>query len=127
MSQVLSKAQELADAISVSEELGSLREAAERLDSDEIANVALRDFQEKQQVMQRAASSGIQLPDEQKKELTSIQNQIREIPTVQDFAVAQNNFNSLMSRVNDIIAAAVSGVEPGDGGGCSEPGCGCGH
>ena len=127
MSQVLGKAQELADAISVSDELSSLREAAELLDSDEMANAALKNFQEKQEMVQRAASSGLQLPDEQMSELQSMQGQIREIPTVQDFAAAQNVFNDLMNKVNDIIAAAVMGTEPGEGGSCSDPGCGCNH
>lgn len=127
MSQVLSKAQELADAISVSEELAGLRGAAERLDDDEMANAALRKFQEKQEMIQRAASSGLELPDEQMEELKTMQGQIREIPTVQEFAVAQNKFNNLMNDVNNIIAAAVSGIEPDDSGSECGPGCGCSH
>lgn len=125
---VLAKAEELADAISESEELTALRDAAERLDGDEIANAALSKFQEKQEMVQRAATSGLQLPDEQMQELKQMQDKIREIPAVQDFAMAQSNFNDLMGRVNNIIAAAVMGPdEDNSGGGCSEPGCSCGH
>lgn len=127
MSEVLGKAQELADAISISEELTSLREAAELLDKDEMANATLKTFQEKQEVVQRAASSGIQLPEEQMSEMQSMQSRIRDIPTVQDFAGAQNNFNNLMSEVNDIIAAAVMGSEPESSGDNCGPGCSCGH
>lgn len=126
MSMVITKAQELADAISESDELTGLKEAAERLDSDETANEALTRFQEKQQVIQRAATSGLQLPDEQMEELKQMQEQIRTIPVVQEFANAQSSFNTLMGQVNDIIAAAVTGEEPGDSS-CSSPGCSCGH
>ena len=126
MSVVITKAQELADAISESDELTSLKEAADRLDSDEAANEALSRFQEKQQVIQRAASSGLQLPDEQMEELKEMQEQIRTIPVVQDFAAAQAGFNTLMGQVNDIIAAAVTGEEPGESS-CNSPGCSCGH
>lgn len=128
MSLVLEKAQELADAISASEELVTLRGAAECLDGDEIANAALKRFQEKQEMMQRAASSGLQLPDEQMSELQTMQSQIRDIPTVQDFALAQNEFNNMMNRVNDIIAAAVMGTDPDEGGHAGHgASCGCGH
>ncbi len=130
MSTVLTKAEELAAAISESEELCSLREAAERVDGDEIATAALQKFSEKQEMVQRAASSGLQLPPEQMEELQEMQGQIRDIPSIQDFATAQTGFNELMDRVNEIISAAVMGREPGEapeehshGGGC---GCG-GH
>lgn len=128
MSQVLSKAQELADAISVSDELAKLRDAAGRLDCDEAANGALKRFQEKQDMIHRAAKSGLELPQDQMEELKDMQGQIQNIPTVQDFAVAQSQFNDLMNRVNDIIAAAVTGEEPEDmAQGGHGPGCGCRH
>lgn len=127
MSVVIAKAEELADAISESPELTVLREAAEKLDGDEIANAALSRFQEKQEMVQRAATSGLQLPDEQMQEIKSMQDQIRDIPAVQQFAEAQTSFNELMGQVNNIIAAAVMGPDAEPSGGCQEPGCSCGH
>lgn len=130
MSQVLSKAEELANAISDCDELVDLRGAAGRLDDDETANVALRNFQEKQATLQRAAKSGLELPPEQMDELKMMQGEIQQIPSVQDFAAAQTRFNDLMNHVNNIIAAAVSGEEPGgmaDGGGGCGGGCSCSH
>ncbi len=130
MSIVLSKAEELAAAISASEELVVLRQAAERVDSDEMATAALQKFSEKQEMVQRAASSGLQLPPEQMEELQEMQGQIRDIPSIQDFASAQTCFTELMDKVNEIISAAVMGREPGDS---PEPhshssSCGCkGH
>ncbi|RJQ45819.1 MAG: YlbF family regulator [Gaiellales bacterium] len=128
MSAVLDKAQELADAISESDELEDLREAAERLDEDEIASAAIKQFQDKQETIRRAASSGLELPEDHINELKELQGRISDIPTVQDFAAAQNGFNVMMSKVNDIIAAAVTGVIPGEdeGGSGHGPGCGCG-
>lgn len=128
MSAVLDKAQELADAISDSDELEDLRQAAERLDDDEIASAAIKQFQDKQEVIRRAASSGLELPEDQISELKELQGRISDIPTVQDFAAAQNGFNVMMSKVNDIIATAVTGITPGEEEGGSEcgPGCGCG-
>jgi cell fate (sporulation/competence/biofilm development) regulator YlbF (YheA/YmcA/DUF963 family) len=128
MSIVLTKAEELATAISDSEELGLLRQAAERVDSDEMATAALQKFSEKQETVQRAASSGLQLPPEQMDELQEMQGQIRDIPSIQDFASAQTGFNQLMDRVNDIISAAVMGRKPGDGPDEHSHGssCGCG-
>lgn len=118
MSIVLSKAEELAAAISDSEELGILREAAQKVDGDEAANAALQKFSEKQEMVQRAASSGLQLPPEQMEELQELQAQIRDIPTIKDFAEAQGSFNQLMDKVNEIISAAVMGREPGDANDC---------
>jgi cell fate (sporulation/competence/biofilm development) regulator YlbF (YheA/YmcA/DUF963 family) len=112
MSQVLDKAQELAEAISTCEELNTLRLAAERVDTDEAATFALKRFQEKQQVLQRAAESGLELPQEQISEIQSLQEEIRDIPTIREFALAQSQFNALIDRVNDIIASAVMGVNP---------------
>ncbi|MDO8736859.1 MAG: YlbF family regulator [Thermoleophilia bacterium] len=145
MSIVLSKAEELAAAISECEELGVLREAAQKVDSDEAASAALQKFSEKQEMVQRAASSGLQLPPEQMEELQEMQGQIREIPSIKDFATAQGSFNVLMDQVNEIISAAVMGREPGEVSDCGcapgtdnsgecAPGdggnggsCGCGH
>lgn len=124
---VIAKAEELAGAISESEELTALREAAERLDKDETASAALSKFQQRQEMVQRAATSGLQLPEEQMQELKDMQSEIRDIPSVQEFAEAQTSFNNLMGRVNDIIAAAVMGPDAEPSGGCSEPGCSCGH
>lgn len=145
MSIVLSKAEELAAAISDCEELGVLREAAQKVDSDDAANAALQKFSEKQEMVQRAASSGLQLPPEQMEELQEMQAQIRDIPTIKDFAEAQGNFNQLMDKVNEVISAAVMGRDPGDASDCgcapgdkdssgacapgdsSSGGCGCSH
>lgn len=129
MSVILDKAQELADAISASEELVLLREAAEKVDNDEAATTALHKFQEKQEMVQRAASSGLQLPPEQMEELQAMQGEIRDIPTIQGFATAQTSFNELMDKVNEIISCAVMGKQAGDGpdGESCGTGCSCGH
>lgn len=119
MSIVLSKAEELAAAISDCEELGLLRVAAQKVDSDEAANAALQKFSEKQEMVQRAASSGLQLPPEQMEELQEMQAQIRDIPAIKDFATAQGSFNQLMDQVNEIISAAVMGREPGEANDCA--------
>jgi len=142
---VLSKAEELAAAISDCEELGLLREAAQKVDGDEAASAALQKFSEKQEMVQRAASSGLQLPPEQMEELQEMQAQIRDIPSIKDFATAQGSFNQLMDQVNELISAAVMGREPGDADDCGcaqgdksnsgacapgdngSGGCGCSH
>ena len=129
MSIILTKAEELAAAISDCEELGVLREAAERVDNDETASAALQKFSEKQEMVQRAASSGIQLPPEQMEELQEMQGKIRDIPSIQNFATAQTSFNQLMDSVNEIISAAVMGREPGAAPDEHSHGadCGCDH
>ncbi len=130
MSLVLSKAQELASAISESEELAQLRVAAEKVDNDEAATAALKQFQEKQETIQMATRTGLELPPEQMAEMQTLQGKIREIPSIQGFAEAQNQFNALIDQVNDVIAGAVMGAAPGA---VQEephqhgPGCNCGH
>jgi len=52
------------------------------------------------------------LPKEQISEIQSLQEEIRDIPTIREFALAQSQFNALIDRVNDIIASAVMGVNP---------------
>ncbi len=130
MSLILDKAQELAEAISESDELLRLRDAAEKVDTDESATFALKRFQEKQETLQRAAQSGLELPPEQITEIQSLQEEIRSISTIRDFADAQNQFNSLIDQVNNIIAGAVMGVHPGavqDDPHAHGSGCSCGH
>ncbi len=130
MSLVLEKAQELADAISVSDELTKLRSAAEKVDTDEKATTALKKFQEKQETIQMAARSGLELPPERMAEMQTLQGQIQQIPSIQDFAHAQGNFNALIDKVNDIIAGAVMGISPESAqSGPHEhgPGCSCGR
>lgn len=108
---VLDKAQELADAISTCDELAVLKRAAERIDTDETASTMLREFQEKQATTKQAGSAGLQLPPEHTSEMQSLQGRIDSNQFIQDFAQAQGNFNDLIERVNDIIAAAVLGME----------------
>jgi cell fate (sporulation/competence/biofilm development) regulator YlbF (YheA/YmcA/DUF963 family) len=130
MSLVLDKAQELAEAISDSDELATLRTAAEQVDTDEAATGALKKFQEKQETIQMAARSGLELPPEQMAEMQTLQGQIREIPSIQNFAEAQGQFNALIDQVNDIIAGAVMGIVPGATQADPHehgPGCSCGH
>lgn len=127
---VLDKAQQLAEEISGCEELAVLRRAAEEIDADNEASEMLKEFQQKQATAEQAHASGIELPREQIIEIQALQAQIHEYQCIQDFAKAQGNFNDLMNRVNDIIAAAVMGApdeeqpEPHDHGGhVHGPGC----
>lgn len=129
MSAVIDKARELADAISDSEELTDLRDAAQKVEGDETATSMIERFREKQEVAQRAASSGLQMPDEQISDLKAMQGQINSIPSIQVFNEAQGKFNKLMEQVNTIIATALSSQEEGEGPDSCSPGsgCGCGH
>lgn len=127
---VLDKAQQLAEVISSCDELEVLRRAAEQIDADDKASAMLKEFQAKQATAEQAHASGIELPREQIVEIQAMQAQIHEYQCIQDFAKAQGNFNDLMNRVNDIIAAAVMGApdeeqpEPQDHGGhVHGPGC----
>ncbi len=113
MSVVLEKARELAEAISVCDELADLREAARIVEGDELATSMIDRLREKQEVVRRAASSGLELPEEQITELRELQGQISDIESVRRFNIAQGKFNSLMEQVNDIIAHALSGEEEG--------------
>ncbi|GBE57491.1 hypothetical protein BMS3Abin01_00411 [bacterium BMS3Abin01] len=128
MTVVLDKAQELADAISSCEELSQLKEAAQQVEGDETATSMIGRLQEKQEVIRRAASTGLELPEEQIGELKELQAQIGDIPAVQEFNQAQGKFNQLMEQVNNIIAHALSDGEPGDDPEVANGGhsCGCG-
>ncbi len=128
MTIVLDKAQELADAISSCEELSQLKTAAQQVEGDETATNMIGRLQEKQEVIRRAASTGLELPEEQIGELKELQAQIGDIPAVREFNLAQGKFNQLMEQVNNIIAHALSDGEPGDDPGSANGGhsCGCG-
>lgn len=127
MSIVLDKAQELADAISDCDELVELREAAEKVEDDEAATSMIERLQEKQEIVRRAASSGLELPDEQISELKRLQGQIGDIESVRDFNLAQGSFNKLMEDVNNIIAQALSGDDPDAGADARGNGPACNH
>lgn len=128
MSIVLEKAQELAEAISLCDELADLRDAAQKVEGDEAATIMIERLKEKQEVVRRAASSGLELPEDQISELKSLQGEISEIDSVREFNMAQGNFNTLMEQVNNIIATALSGEtgEEPDSSDCGHGDCGCG-
>jgi cell fate (sporulation/competence/biofilm development) regulator YlbF (YheA/YmcA/DUF963 family) len=128
MSIVLEKARELAEAISLCDELADLRDAAEKVEGDEAATQMIERLKEKQEVVRRAASSGLELPEEQISELKNLQGEIGDIASVKEFNMAQGNFNNLMEQVNNIIATALSGDsgEDPESGGCGHSDCGCG-
>lgn len=104
---VYDKANELAKALSESEEYKSYRAAKEKVDKSSSAKDILNDFKKRQFELQAMQLSG-QKPDESK--LSQIQSLYQVIilnPDIAEYLKAEFTFNQMFSDIYNIIGKAV--------------------
>lgn len=104
---VYDKANELAKALSESEEYKSYKAAKEKVDKDSRSKDMLKDFKKRQFELQAMQLSG-QKPDESK--LSQIQSLYQVIilnPDIAEYLQAELRFNQMFSDVYNIIGKAV--------------------
>jgi len=103
MATVISYAEELADAIVESSEFKELKEKEEVMVQDEEAKAMLDDLNAKYQQAQMLQQNGQQLSDEQRQELSVMEQKMKQNDKIAEFYEAQNHFNQLMNSVNQVI------------------------
>ncbi|MDL2258350.1 YlbF family regulator [Eubacteriales bacterium OttesenSCG-928-K08] len=125
---VLDKARELGLALSESPEFQRMAAARAILDTDTLAFEALNTFKEKQSQLVELLSS--EEPDRLivaalSKEVEDLQNTLLSNPVFAEAMAAQNEFQSLMNKVNSEIAICI-GMEEAQAPDCSGGSCeGC--
>lgn len=110
---VKQKAEDLAEALANSPEYQNFVEARESLDNHEAAKIMLRDFQQKQAVLQQKVLSGQQLTETDTQELQQAYQVVALNPYVRKAIEAEAAFAEMLTQVQQIIGEAV-GIEGPD-------------
>ncbi|MCC3143860.1 YlbF family regulator [Halanaerobium sp. Z-7514] len=103
MATVINYAEELADAIVESSEFQELKEKEEIMVEDDEAKSMLDDLNAKYQQVQMMQQNGQEISDEQKQELSMMEQKMKQNEKIAEFYEAQNHFNQLMNSVNQVI------------------------
>lgn len=119
---VISKATELGQALAESPQFKRFNEARDQADADKNAEQLIAQFQMKQMELQgkdELETAKIQ------KELQELQAQIESLPSMSELLIAQEEFQILMTQVNDVIGQFINpDAGQGCGGECSSD-CNC--
>lgn len=122
--EIYSKAKELAQAISQSEELKKMRDSEAAMMCDPEARKLVEEYQE---IQMEAMKTGLQfdeLPEEKKKKLEELDEKMSQNQHIVAYMEAQEGLEQTLRSVNLIISSALN--EGDNEGGCPSTGCaGC--
>lgn len=102
--EVQRKAQELATAITNSNEYKKMLAAREKVNNHQAAKVMLRDFQKKQLDLHKQQMEGEPVTPEQEEQLQQLFGVISINPYVRDLFEAEFAFSGMMMQVNEALA-----------------------
>lgn len=130
-SDIFEKAQVLADAIAVSDELANLRRTERNMLNDHKAQKIIGEFQQAQQRLTEMQNNGQDLSDQDKLQVAAIEESVESNSLISAYLQAQDKFTQMLDGVNSLLAQAIAGSSEGcstchDGPNCGEEGCG-GH
>ncbi len=112
---VMEKANELAEALSSSEELANMRIAETAMRNDPDAAAILEEFQKKQKEIFDMQQMGLALSEQQKQSVTVMESKMTGNEKIKAFMEASHKFEIMLQSVNMTISRALSG----------DDGCGC--
>lgn len=124
MSDVIEKANALAEAIVNSPELTAMRAAELTMNNDDDAVNILDEFREKQQKVYQLQMTGQELSDQDRLEVAAIEGKMSGNVKIKAYMEASEKFERMLQSVNQIITRALSGDEGCDCGGSCGSGCG---
>lgn len=127
MDEVLIKARELGETLSVSQELQRLKNAEAILENDDRGMALMEDHRLLQIELIKATrenSEEVRIKDIRDL-LMSKQSELNSYPATVEYTEAKNAFDALMKNVNDVITFAITG-EACTPDKCSSCGGGCG-
>jgi cell fate (sporulation/competence/biofilm development) regulator YlbF (YheA/YmcA/DUF963 family) len=104
------KAKELGRLIGQSNEYKAVKRSSDALNEDKDTVGLLQKMEELRMNAQRMMQKGERPTEEMERELDSLLGQIQTRPSYQRLLVAQENFDKIMSKVNDWI---LEGIEKG--------------
>lgn len=123
---IFTKAKELADAISGSQELATLKEAEMQMMMDTEARSIVEEYQTIQMDAMNNGMNFEDLPEEQKARVEELEGLMNDNANISAFLGANQAFEQILRSVNMIISSAING---GEQGGCSshsaDGGCSC--
>lgn len=127
MSDVIEKANSLAEAIVNSPELTAMRAAELTMNNDDEAVKILDEFRETQQKVYQLQMTGQQLSEQDRLEVAAIEGKMGGNANIKAYMEASGKFETMLQSVNQIITRALSGDEGCECGGSCGSGCGgCG-
>ena len=101
------KARELGRLIGQSAEYQAVKRASEALNGDREASTLLRQMEQLQLEAQRLIERGEQPPPDMEQQLDALLGKVQTSRIYQDMAVAQENFDKVMQRVNQWILEGI--------------------
>lgn len=104
------KAKDLGRLIGQSTEYKAVRRANEGLGQDASAVTLLKQMEQLRLNAQQMIQRGERPTEEMERELDTLLSQVQQMPVYQRLVAAQENFDKIMSKVNDWI---VEGIEKG--------------
>lgn len=126
---IFTKAKELADAISGSQELATLKEAEMQMMMDTEARSIIEEYQTIQMDAMNNGMNFEDLPEEQKARVEELEGLMNDNANISAFLGANQAFEQILRSVNMIISSAINGGEQGGCSGCSshsaDGGCSC--
>lgn len=99
-------AHQLARAIKQSDTCLRFKQAKERLEADPRASEMLKDFREKQMQVQRTRLAGLEVPEEQIRNLNNLFELINHNPLIAEYFKAEIAFAQVIADVQDILQQA---------------------
>lgn len=119
--EVKAKAEALAEALVASEEYKALSEAQEELEKHEAAKIMLRDFRQKQLLLQQKIVAGQTPTESEVQQLQEAYHLVAFNPYVRKVLEAEAAFAAMLAEVQRILGEAI-GAEAGEEGLGDQPG-----
>ncbi|AFM41823.1 hypothetical protein Desaci_2912 [Desulfosporosinus acidiphilus SJ4] len=123
-SEILEKAQILADAIARSPELAELHNMEDAMTADDSAQQLIAELQKAQERFMELQQNNQELSEEDKKAVDEIESKVEANPAISAYMKAQDNFTQMLDSVNAILAGAIANAS--EDGSCGDGGCSSG-
>lgn len=122
MSEILTKARELGQAIVDSEEFKRLKELEEKQEKDEEAMGLLIEYNNVRKALAEEIQKGVsdERMDAIRKELEEVYERVMTNETISQYQEAQRSFDSIVGQMNSILTYFITGeISGGCSGNCS--------
>lgn len=122
MSEILTKARELGQAIVDSEEFKRLKELEEKQEKDEEAMGLLIEYNNVRKALAEEIQKGVsdERMDAIRKELEEVYERVMTNETISKYQEAQRSFDSIVGQMNSILTYFITGeISGGCSGNCS--------
>lgn len=122
MSEILTKARELGQAIVDSEEFKKLKELEEKQEKDEEAMALLVEYNNVRKALAEEIQSGVndERMNDIRTELETVYEKVMSNQTISEYQKAQQEFDAIVGQMNSILTYFVTGeISGGCSGNCS--------